>query len=141
MTTEKDYTCVPTRQLAEVFERYRDRSVPLALIAERVPMDVRDLKKVVQQDKYRTTGLGLADRILMAIGCNITALTEAGLLTVIPSPGAGCPARMAYDEWWVAREPGRPAPGPQERARRDAQVKRRTRELAQLRKTTLALHC
>jgi hypothetical protein len=150
MKREKDYTCVATKQLAAAFHRHRDPAVPLPRVAEKVVrrvredgsvergIDVRDLKKIVEVPDSVTNGIGLADRVLLAIGCNLQHLADTGELTVIPSPDRDAPRRMAEDEWWVARDPGRPRPGPQERLRRDRQIERRTRELTDLRKATLA---
>jgi hypothetical protein len=133
----KDYTCVATPELARAFGRVRDVSVPLARIAERAAIDERDLKRIVGEKKYRTTSLGVADRILTAVGANITALDMAGELTVIPGPGKDDAARMALDEWWAERDEGRPDPGPQERRSRDARVRSRAAELVALRKAVL----
>jgi len=114
-----------------VFNAYRDKSVPMSLIAERIGMDVRDLKKIVSLGKYRTTGIGLADRILTGIGANLTSLADTGELTVIPSPGPEAPAKMAEDEFWLEGRVQATRPGPAER-------RRRAEAFAQLRRDTLA---
>jgi len=121
-----DYTCVPTAELAAAFHAHRDRSVSLAIVAERADLDPRDLKKIVNERKYRTTGLSLADRILTAVGANLTSLAEMGELTVIPS-GRGAAVRMYMDEKALCDR------GPQWRARRVG-------ELVQLREDTLKKH-
>jgi hypothetical protein len=130
---ERDYTCVPTAQLAALFHEYRDRTDSLADIAERAELDVRDLKKIVNLGKYRTTNLALADRILNAIGQNLTSLVHAEVLVVIPLPGRDNAAKMARDEWYTdgrGLPGGSPAPGPPER-------KRRIDELVALRRSVL----
>jgi len=128
---ERDITCVPTPQLAAVFHRLRDKSVPMAIVAERVGMDVRDLKKVVNLMKYHTTGIGLADRILTAIGHNLTHLAESGQLTIVPSPGEDNALAMARVEWSLRVADGGTYPGPPER-------RRRVQELVRLRHEVLA---
>ena len=120
-TRARDHTCVPTPELARVFNAYRDKSVPMSLIAERIGMDVRDLKKIVSLGKYRTTG----------IGANLTSLADTGELTVIPSPGPEAPAKMAEDEFWLEGRVQATRPGPAER-------RRRAEAFAQLRRDTLA---
>jgi hypothetical protein len=124
---EPDYSCVATGQLAEVFNRLKAADVSLGTVAERCEMDVRDVKKVVEQRKHKTTGIGLADRLLTAIGYGITELERSGDIVVIPADGVGRPARlnaekMARDEFWSRRQAGGPAPGPQERARRPGEL-------------------
>jgi len=118
---ERDYTCVAGWELAAAFHRYRDRSVPLARIAERLGMDVRDLKKIVNEVKYRTVGLNLADRVLTAIGQNVTHLDLLGEVRVFPTSLKGA-QRMARDEFYARQQFGDPSPGPQERRRRPGQL-------------------
>lgn len=134
----RDYTFVATGDLARVFAQLRDPTQTLVSIAERAQINERDLKRIVSEQKYRTTSLGVADRILTAIGANITALDLAGALTVIPGPVKHDAVRMAYDEWWAERPESRPRPGPRERDRCLAQVHRRADELRALRETVLA---
>jgi hypothetical protein len=127
--TLRDITCVPTPQLATVFHQLRDKSVPMAVVAERIGMDVRDLKKIVNLSKYRTTGIGLADRILTAVGGNLTALAETGDLTVIASPGDDNALQMARIEWSLRVADGGNYPGPPERRRRVQEIVRHRHEV------------
>jgi hypothetical protein len=129
---ERDYTCVCTAQLAAEFAVRRRPNVGMAEIAERAELDVRDLKKIVVSKKYRTTGLHLADRILMAVGGNVQALTA------LPSPGRENAERMARDEWELTHyNPRGVAPSPTVRRKRAAFVAARADELEQLRRDTL----
>jgi len=128
----QDYTCVPRGQLAMVFHRHHDPMESLVFVAARADQDVRDLKKIVNGPGeggrvYLTTGLGLADRIMLAIGQNITALEMQGEITVIPT-SAPAALRMAADEAWV-REEQVPR----------GQLRQRAEELMLLRKEALAI--
>jgi len=138
---EADYTCVAGWELARVFHKYRDPSVPLAMVAERIVtsrdkdgnpvgrLDVRDLKKIVNEVRYRTVGIALADGVLTAIGLNLTHLDLLGEVRVFPTSAKGA-RLMALDEFYARQQFGDPAPGPQER-------KRRPKELMDLRRAVL----
>lgn len=124
----RDYTGVAVWQLANVFNRLHKGNIERT--AERIPprgMDSRDLKKIIMYQETRFAGLHTADRILLGIDENITALSQAGEIVIIPAPNRYAPYKMAEDEFWALDlEPT------------EEEFEARARELAALRDVMLA---
>ena len=70
-------------------------------VAKQIPMDARDLRKVVLYRKHDFVGLGKADRILMALGVSVAEAERDGLLHAIPGRTADDARRMAEDEFFI----------------------------------------
>lgn len=122
----RDYSGVPTRELAAVYKRYAD--CDHRTFAERIGMDERDFKKVVVTQNYSFTGLGVADEIVNGLGLNLSALIATGELTVVPArESRNAAKRMVEDEFWAK---GLEAPNAED-------VKERVDALLRLRKK----HC
>lgn len=119
-TVAKDYTGVSTRELGEIFDAHLD--VDAEIFADRIGMDLRELKRIVVTQSYQWVGLDKADRICLGLGLTIGALTECGDLTVVPAWGEQAAKKMAQDEFWVADE-----------TPTAKQLAKRTKELAKLR--------
>lgn len=101
---ERDYSGVPSRQLAAVIERYRDRSETQIVLAERIGINPRDLRKLItpgRDARFRIVDLGKADRVLTAMELNISALVAQGELEIVPVRETDA-ERIAQDEQWAA---------------------------------------
>ena len=102
---DKDYTGFSTRAFSNIYNKYCQED--LNTVAERVPpkgpnsrkgMDPRDLQRLVVNPEGKFTGLHLADRVMMAIGKNISTLVHNGEIIIVPAPFKGAAMKMAIDE-------------------------------------------
>lgn len=101
---ERDYSGVPTAELARLYDQYIDVS-DIEIFAARIGMDERDLKKIVQSQHYPFTGLRIADKILDGLDLNLSALVERGEIHVIPARDSMKAAlRIVEDEIWATEE-------------------------------------
>lgn len=98
VSNHRDYSGVPTSELAAVYAEYKDTN-DFAIFADRIGMDERDLKKVLVTQLYPFTGLRVADKILMGIGQNLSALVLAEELHIVPARDSMSTAmKMVEDE-------------------------------------------
>lgn len=105
-TTGRDYSGVPTAQLAEVYHRYTTYS-DIGLFAEKIGMEEGNLKKILLTQKYPFTGLHNADLILLGLGLNISQLARTGEITVVPAGEKWHSAdRIVADLQWMRETSG-----------------------------------
>ena len=102
--SDRDYSGVPTAELAAVYNRYID--CDFLTFAARVEIDERDLKGYVLTEKYPFTGLTIVDKIVTALGQTLNTLVELGELHIIPAArgrdkGRGNARLIIEDEYWV----------------------------------------
>lgn len=112
---DRDYTGVSTRDLAKAINA-SVKNVDTWAIAN--GLDTRVVYRI-RDEEYQFTGLGIADRVCVALGKNVSLI-----MPVIPAHGRRAAARMAEDEAYVHGH--------------DADwVKARTDELVKLRRDVL----
>jgi len=99
-----EYSGVSTRQLGDIFRRHFPDESQLGQFADEVGIDARELKRIVYQQTYQWVGLDKADRILLALGLNISHLVSLGEITVVPTRHKRAALLMAEDEFWARGE-------------------------------------
>ncbi len=126
MRVERDYTGFATWEVGQCFRAHLDgRS--LDEVARSIPMDHRDLRRVVEKAPYPFIGTNTVDLIFLALGLSLGDLTNAGELTPIPNKAKADPYRMAEDEFFC-----------REYDATEEEIETRAQELVQLRATVLA---
>lgn len=74
-----------------------------------VGIEKRNLNKILVTQDYPFTGLGTADKILLAVGQDIVLLAERGEIDIIPATDKWNSAeRMVEDAQWVLDVAGMP---------------------------------
>lgn len=103
VAAEKDYTGVPTSELAKIF--WENLDVDLHIFADRIGMDERDLKKVVRYQTYVTTSLLVAERILTGLELD-HLLSNGGITIVAMRDSENCYRKMAEEAFCIRAEVG-----------------------------------
>ena len=99
---QKDYSGVPTSELAAVYARYAD--VDFGIFADRIGHDERDLKKVLISQYYPFTGLRIADEICMGLDRNVTHLIFNGELHIVPARESLATAMKIVEDYLYAQQ-------------------------------------
>lgn len=111
---ERDYSGVPTAELADHFRRYqKSTGVDFRAFAKNVGMEERELKKILISQEYAFTGLRLADRILLGMELNVSQMAEAGDIHVVCRDARTCAKQLVLDQWnwdederdWIEQDP------------------------------------
>lgn len=124
---EYDYTGVPLKHLRQVIEQYRGRKV-YKQIAIRAGIDSREFARILRiaPDKA-ILGLNKADRIISALGHNLSDLAHRGEIAVVPVGASKVNAlNMARDELYASGV----CPTPE-------RVQQRAKELKELKEAVL----
>lgn len=97
-----DYSGVIVGQFQQAFKSLCRDSVENVIARMKIRADKKRVQKALLSKDYADIiNLNLADKILLAIGENISVLERMGAIDVVPINNTTAPKRMAEDYWWV----------------------------------------